>query len=73
MKKVVSILWLAGAIILSLGGVAGFIILFAPDMNVFWIILSPIIIAVYQIPAVVVYSLWKKRYKKNTQTPSSQK
>jgi hypothetical protein len=72
MKKVVSILWLAGAIILSLGGVAGFIILFAPGMNVFWIILSPIIIAVYQIPAVAVYSLWKKRYKKNTETPSSQ-
>jgi hypothetical protein len=72
MKKVVSILWLAGAIILSLGGAAGFIILFAPGMNVFWIILSPIIIAVYQIPAVVVYSLWKKRYKKNTETPSSQ-
>jgi len=72
MKKVVSILWLAGAIILSLGGVAGFIILFAPGMNVFWIILSPIIIAVYQIPAVVAYSLWKKRYKKNTETPSSQ-
>lgn len=63
MKKMVSILWLAGVIILSLGGLAGFILLFARDMNVFWLILSPMILALYQAPAVYLYYLYKKRRK----------
>jgi hypothetical protein len=64
MKKMVSILWLAGVIILSLGGLAGFILLFARDMNVFWLILSPMILALYQAPAVYLFYLYKK--KRNT-------
>jgi hypothetical protein len=55
---------LAGAIILSLAGLAGFFLLFVRKMNVYWFILSPMIIAIYQIPAAVVYSLWKKRRRK---------
>ena len=63
MKKMVSILWLAGVIILSLGGLAGFILLFARDMNVFWLILSPMILALYQAPAVYLFYLYKKKRK----------
>lgn len=67
MKKVASILLLAAAILLSAGGIAGFALLFVRDMNVYWLILSPIIFAMYQIPAVVVIWLWKKKRQKSSQ------
>lgn len=59
--KIQSFLLLAASILASLAGVAAFIFLFIPDFNVYWLILSPIIIALYQTPAVFLYSLWKKR------------
>jgi uncharacterized membrane-anchored protein len=61
MTRVGSVLWRGVAVLLSLAGVAGFIIFFVPGMNIFWLILSPMIFAVYQIPAVAVYYLWKRR------------
>jgi membrane protein implicated in regulation of membrane protease activity len=67
MKKVASILLLAAAILLSAGGIAGFAVLFVRDMNVYWLILSPIIFAMYQIPAVFVIWLWKKKRQKSSQ------
>jgi membrane protein implicated in regulation of membrane protease activity len=67
MKKVASILLLAVAILLSAGGIAGFALLFVRDMNVYWLILSPIIFAMYQIPAVFVIWLWKKKRQKSSQ------
>ena len=48
------------AIALSLGGIVGFVLLFIPQMDMYWFILAPMIFAVYQIPAVVVFALWKK-------------
>ena len=69
MNKALSAAWLAAAILLSLGGIAGFILLFGPVMNVFWIILAPIIIAVYQFPAVAVYYFWKKKRRKEQGWP----
>ncbi len=51
---------ICAAVGLSAAGVAGFALLFIPRMNVYWIILGPVIFAVYQIPAVVVYALWKR-------------
>jgi Na+-transporting methylmalonyl-CoA/oxaloacetate decarboxylase gamma subunit len=72
MKKASSVIWLTGAAILSLGGVTGFILLFFPGMNVFWLILSPMIFAVYQIPAVAVFFFYKKRKKRaSAEDPSS--
>ncbi|MDP2915825.1 MAG: hypothetical protein Q8O91_10280 [Candidatus Aminicenantes bacterium] len=65
MNKAVSTLWLTGSILLSLGGIVGFIFLFGRDMNVFWLILAPIILAVYQIPAVAVYYFWKRRKRRS--------
>jgi len=61
MKKVYSYLWLAGIFIASAAGIAGFIFLFVLDFNIYWLILSPIILALYQAPAVYLFWLWKKR------------
>ena len=65
MNKVVSGIWLTVSILLSLGGIAGFILLFGRDMNVFWMILAPIILAVYQFPAVAVFYFWKRRKRRS--------
>lgn len=61
MKKVYSYLWLGGVFLTSAGGIALFIVLFVPDFNIYWLILSPVILALYQAPAVYLYWLWKKR------------
>ncbi len=54
-------LWRAAALALAVCGLAGFILLFVRGMNVYWFILSPIILAVYEMPAVAVYAAWKRR------------
>ena len=54
-------LWRGASLLLALGGVAGFVLIFVRHMNVYWFILSPIILSVYEIPAVMVYGTWKKR------------
>jgi predicted membrane protein len=45
-------------------GILFFGVLFLPDFNIFWLILSPIIIAFYQVPAVYLFWLWKKKKNK---------
>jgi len=65
MNKLYSFLWLGSAIVLSLGGVAAFIFLFVLDFNVYWLILSPMIFALYQAPAAYLFWLWKKRTQKS--------
>ena len=59
-KKILSFLWLTACAVLSLVGIFAFIFLFVPIMNVFWFILSPIVLAMYQVPAVYLYWRWKK-------------
>jgi hypothetical protein len=63
--------YLAAAIALSLTGVAGFIYLFARDFNLYWLILSPIIVALYQLPAVFVFWLYKRRTRPEEDDPGS--
>ena len=53
-------LYLAVAIVLGLAGVGGFILLFAKDYNIYWLILSPVIITLYELPAVYVFRLYRK-------------
>jgi len=65
MNKVSVRLLLIGSIVTALGGIIGFLILFIPDFNIYWLILSPIIIAFYEVPAVFLYWLYKKYKKKN--------
>ena len=60
MKKVYSDFLLVSSIAASLAGFAVFIVLFIPDLNIYWIMLAPVIIACYQIPAVVLFWLYKK-------------
>ncbi len=59
MIKVLSVLWLSACVLLSLGGIALFIVLFIPHMSIFELIISPVILAVYQFPAVLLFRLWK--------------
>lgn len=63
-KKIYSNILLIASILASLAGFLFFGVLFFPDFNVFWLILSPIIIAFYQVPAVYLFWLWKKKKNK---------
>ncbi|HHF51732.1 MAG: hypothetical protein J7L72_04065 [Candidatus Aminicenantes bacterium] len=65
MKRYSITLLLVGSIVFAIGGFVGFIILFIPDFNMYWLILSPIILAFYEAPAVLLYRLYKKHKKKN--------
>jgi hypothetical protein len=49
------------AVMLSLAGVGAFLFLFLRDFNVYWVILGPVILAIYQIPAAFVLWLRKRR------------
>src|SRR4030042_3726572 len=65
MFKLRSALWLAGSGRLSLAGMAAFVYLFLLDLNIFYLILSPVILAVYQFPAALVFRLyqgWRRRH-----------
>ena len=64
MKKIYSDLLLIGAVLASLGGFAAFIFLFIPDFNIYWLILSPVIIACYQIPAAGLFWYYKRAKRK---------
>lgn len=50
----------------SLLGVGLFIVLFVPIFNVFWLVLAPVILAVYQLPALFVFRAWKRRTERPT-------
>ena len=69
MRRSISLPLLCAALGLSVAGIAGFFLLFIPRMNVYWLILAPVIFAVYQIPAVVVYALGKRRRTKGLAGP----
>lgn len=72
MDKARDVLMPTLGIVLSACGLAGFVLLFVRDMNVYWFILSPIILAVYQIPAVYVFYLWKKKRNRRGQKNSGE-
>lgn len=54
-------LLLPASILASLGGIAAFLFLFLPVFNMYWLILSPIILTLYQTPAVLLFHLYKKK------------
>jgi len=58
-------LLLVASILLSLAGIGGFVVLFARDFNIYWLILSPVIITLYQLPAFYVFWLYRRRRWKN--------
>lgn len=52
--------YLALSLVLCLAGIGGFVFLFVRDFNIYWLILSPVIIALYQFPAVYFFWLYKR-------------
>lgn len=60
MKKFYLYLLLFASIFACVAGVALFIILFVPDFNIYWLIVSPIIFALYQAPAAYLFYLYRK-------------
>jgi hypothetical protein len=52
---------LAASIVLSLAGIGAFLWIFGRDFNIYWLILSPVIIVLYELPAVYVFWHYKKR------------
>jgi hypothetical protein len=59
-KKIYLYLLLITSILASISGIALFIILFIPDFNIYWLMISPIIIALYQAPAAYLFYLYRK-------------
>ncbi|MBE3109007.1 MAG: hypothetical protein IMZ54_13155 [Acidobacteria bacterium] len=53
--------YLAAAVVLSLAGIGGFVFLFAGNFNIYWLILSPVIVTLYEFPAVYAFRLYRKR------------
>jgi hypothetical protein len=62
------VFFLGAAILLSIGGLAAFIYLFVLDFNLYWLILSPVILALYQLPAAFFFWL-HKRAKRRAEGP----
>jgi len=62
-KKLYAPLWITGCIVFSIGGFVVFFLLFIPDFNMYWLILAPVILVMYQAPAVLLYYFYKKRKK----------
>jgi len=52
---------LIASILLSLAGIGAFLWIFGRDFNIYWLILSPVIIVLYQLPAVYVFWHYKRR------------
>ncbi|MEE8603781.1 MAG: hypothetical protein V3S65_00275 [Candidatus Aminicenantaceae bacterium] len=52
--------WLVIAIVAMVGGLAAFFFLFILDLTIYWLILAPVIMAIYQIPATYFFWLYKR-------------
>lgn len=53
--------WLVLSVLAAVAGLVFFIILFIPDFNMYWLVISPIILAFYEAPAVFLFWLYKKK------------
>jgi hypothetical protein len=62
-KNIIPTVWLVASIIACLGGLAAFVFLFVFDFNIYWLILSPVILAIYESPAAYFFWLYKKTKK----------
>ena len=67
MSKVLPYIILCASIIACIGGIVLFIVLFTPDFNIYWLILSPVILALYQAPAAYLFRLYKRTKRKAQQ------
>ena len=60
--------WLVIAIVALVGGLAAFFFLFILDFNIYWLILAPVILAIYQIPAAYFFWLYKRTKRARTES-----
>lgn len=60
-QKSKSLSLLAASIVLALAGIGAFLWIFGRDFNIYWLILSPVIIVLYELPAVYVFVRYRKR------------
>jgi hypothetical protein len=52
---------LAASVVLGLAGIGAFVWVFAKDFNIYWLILSPVIITLYELPAFYMFWLYRKK------------
>ena len=52
---------LAASILAAGGGIAAFILLFIPDYNIYWFMLTPIILAFYFAPAAFLFRRYRRK------------
>jgi Ca2+/Na+ antiporter len=71
-NKLYAPLWITGSILFSIAGFVAFFLLFIPDFNIYWLILAPVILVMYQAPAVLLFYFYKKRKKKTEGEQSSE-
>ena len=69
--KINPYVWLVIAIVAMVGGLAAFFFLFILDFTIYWLILAPVIMAIYQIPAA--YFFWLYKRTKRARTDSEKK
>ena len=60
--------WLVIAIVAFVGGLAAFFFLFILDFTIYWLILAPVILAIYQIPAAYFFWLYKRTKRSRTES-----
>ena len=53
--------YLVAAVVLALAGIGAFVWLSIRDFNIYWLIISPVIIAVYELPAFYAFWLYRKK------------
>lgn len=72
MSKTGSVFWLVAAGLLSAGGLAFSLWLIITNFSLIWLIISPVLIAFYQSPAVLIFRIWKRRRSVASQGPVSE-
>jgi len=68
-NKIIPYFFLCASIVACIGGIVLFIVLFTPDFNIYWLILSPVIFALYQAPAAYLFRLYRRTKNKVQEAP----
>jgi len=53
--------YLVAAVVLAMAGIGAFVWISVLNFNIYWLILSPVIIAVYELPAFYAFWLYRRK------------
>ncbi len=53
--------YLFAAVVLAMAGIGAFVWISVLNFNIYWLILSPVIIAVYELPAFYAFWLYRRK------------